>query len=96
MITLNTITKYKNLLENKLSPQERKVIVGLVRASNGNIFNTNSTLREKCRIFQANQFHTILGRLVKKEILVKIARGKYNFKNLELVEHIKYRCLRMM
>ena len=95
MIDLNTISKYKSFLENKLSAQERKVSVELVRESNGEEFNLKD-VRKGVRIWQNNQLHAILGRLVKKGVLVKIARSKYNFKNSELVEHIQYRCLRMI
>lgn len=95
MITLNTISKYKSFLENKLSMQERKVSVELVRESDGKEFILKN-VRKGIRIQQNNQLHAILGRLVQKGVLVKIARSKYCFKNSELVEHIKYRCLRMI
>jgi len=90
MITLNTIAKYKSFLENKLSVQESKVTVSLVRASNGDEFNVKDIVKE-CRIWQNNQLHTILGRLVKKGVLSKVSRSRYRFENPELVEHIKSR-----
>lgn len=81
MINLNTIARYKSLLELRLSAQERAFVVGMVG-------------KWKCHITQTNQRHAILGRLVKKGILVKTDRSQYDFKDPELVEHIEYRCLR--
>ncbi len=93
MITLNTIAKYKRFLEKELSAQERAICVSLVRKTNGNEFNVKNVVKH-VRMQQTNQLHTILGRLVKKGVLLKTGRSKYCFKNPELVEHIEYRCSR--
>ena len=90
-MSLNSIAKYKSLLENHLSVQERSVLVALVRESNGSKFFV-SQIKPATRIVQTNQLHAILGRLTKKEVLVKLGRAEYDFIDPDLVAHIKYRC----
>jgi len=88
---VNTIAKLKSILETKLSVQERKVLVLAIRARDGRKFFVTD-IRATTRITQTNHLHAILGRLVKKGVLVKLGRAEYAFKDPELVEHIKNRC----
>lgn len=87
---LNTIARYRDLLENQISVQERKVLVSVVREV-GNEKFTATQAKAASRIRQTNQMHVILGRLVKKEILTKLGRAEYSVKDPELVYHIEHR-----
>ena len=92
-MNINTIARYRSLLEVRMSAQERKVIVNLVRESRGKKFFVTDVKRG-VRIQQTNQLYAILGQLAKKGILKKLGRAEYDFKDLGLVEHIKVQCLR--
>lgn len=87
---LNTIARYRDLLENRISVQERKVLVGVVREVGSEKFFV-SQIHRSTRITQINQLHSILGRLVKKGVLTKLGRAEYSIKDPELAYHIEHR-----
>lgn len=85
--------KYKFLLENNLSVQERGFIVGIVRSNKGSQVFTTKELKST-RIQQTNHRNSILTRLCEKGIINRINRGIYVFVDKNLLNYIKVRCCR--
>lgn len=77
-------------IEQRLSPQERKVLVCAARCHQADPF-TFKELHFGSRIVQSSHLSAIVGRLVKKGFLVKLGRGKYDFATEELRLHLRYR-----
>lgn len=77
-------------IEQRLSPQERKILVVAARCHHANPFNFNE-LHSRSRIVQSSQLSVVLGRLVKKGFFVKLGRGKYDFATEDLRLHLRYR-----
>lgn len=83
---------YKILIEEGLSAQERKVLVAIVRTTRGQPTPlTAAEVREAARIFQTNQVHAILGRMARKNFLVKRGRSLYGVKDKKLSRWLWFR-----
>ncbi len=88
------IPEYKSFLENVLSVQERKVVVGLVHClKDDQLSFRNRDVNDQVRIQQHSHFSAIVTRLIDKGVLTRIKRGEYKFIDIDLVNHVKVRCL---
>ena len=89
----NLTPKYKSLIDNDLSVQERKVLIGIIKVADNKQF-TFADIRSKVRITQNNHLAAVLTRLVKKGFLNKVERGVYEIPDKDLVNHVNARCLK--
>ena len=88
--------QYKNLLEKGLSTKERSLIVRLVQhLEKESLHFTTKEMRDKVRILQHSYFSALLIRLRRKGVIIRLDRGSYVFKDVDLVNHIKIGCLKM-
>jgi len=89
--------KFEYILEKRLSFQERKIVVNLVRCLKDNILSFNSrNVRDSVGLAQHSHFAAVLTRLVRKRILVRKGRGVYEFLDGDMVNHIIVKCLTSM
>ena len=89
----NLTPKYKNFLEKSCSIKERALIVHLVGSLKNSLYFSVKGTKDKVRVLQNSLYSALLTRLVQKGIVERIERGKYKFLDVDLVNHIKARCL---
>jgi hypothetical protein len=80
----------RSMIQNKLSTQERKVLSAICREVTDGVINAKK-VDEVSRIFQTNHTHSVLGRLVKKDFLIKVNRSLYAIKDKKIVAHLLVR-----
>lgn len=82
----------KRDIQYVLSIQEREVAIQLVHFLSGDYGTFEiKDVRDKVKIKQHSHLSAIITRLVKKNFLVRVSRGRYRFKSTARV-----RCLRTM
>lgn len=86
---------YRSFIENNLSVQERKMLVEIVRATEGSKEFSTRHLKKSTGFPQTNHRATLLSRLSKKGVVVKRERGMYEFVDINLLRHLKVRCCNM-
>lgn len=92
----NLTPKYRELLEGgSISIQERKVLVGIARELKHSLHFTSKDIRDKVGIRQHSHLSAILTRLVKKGFIERTTRGAYKFLDMDLILHLRVRCLKM-
>ena len=90
-VALNA-SKYNSILEEKLSPQEKEVLISVARGKR--IADVTHVMNDS-KIGQRSHTHTVLGRLTKKGFLKKVGKSTYKIIDHDLYAHIIVRCLKI-
>ena len=86
---------YRSFIENNLSVQERKMLVEIVRVTEGSKEFSTQHLKKSTGFPQTNHRAALLSRLNKKGVIVQKGRGIYEFVDINLLRHLKVRCCNM-
>ena len=77
----------KHLMENQLSVREAKVVAVMARTG----ATSPKEIGKAARIWQSNYVASLLGRLLKKNVLKRTARARYEFMDPNLEHWLKAR-----
>ena len=79
---------YQKYCDSALSAQEKEVAGQIAKARSGAKWFSLKNVRDEVDIEQYSHLSAIITRLVKKGILVRLARGKYRFEDRRLMRYL--------